>query len=283
MSIPISGPRQLSVALPSPILQQNDGKALIEVYTQQQVASCEIAVQRESAMTITDSESLIIGNSLVVALADAEKAIEARAKQLKAPLKQTMEAIQEMTAVLIDPVTAAKKSLQGKLMTFKRAEDARIEAERRAAELKAHQERQAAEMERKRLQAEADAKHAAEVAAAQAKAAQDAKDLEELLGSPVEVAPVVIAPAPKIELPIVSTKVAMVAEKPIEVAVNTRKDKRVEITDLRALCRHIADGGSLDLVQANTVALKNAMGNGAQIPGAQLIEVETFVQKRAQS
>lgn len=283
MEKPLPGPRQLDVAIPSPVISQSDKGFCLEVFTSQQVAACEMAAFRESSLVITDTASLAAGNVLAGELAAAEKEIEARAKALKAPFKQTIDSIHEIRTALLSTILPAKQSIQGKLLAFKRKKDAEEAEAQRAAEEERQKALAAAEAERKRLQAEADAKHAEAVRAAREKAEAEAKEMAALIGAPVEPEPVKVAPAPVVAAPEIplSTRTLMPAAAPVEVAVTTRKDKKPEIYDLRALCRYVADGGALDLVQANTTAVKNALVSNAQLPGCRMIEVETPVMKAA--
>jgi hypothetical protein len=280
---PMSGPRHLAVPVPSPVIKQDDKAYTLEFYTQQQVAACELAAHREKSLAITDSASLATANAMVVELAKAEKEIDARADALTAQHKQTIKAITGMRDELQNLLNPAKRSLQGKLITFKREQDAKKAEADRLAKEEARKAQEAAEAERKRLQAEADAKHAEAVAAAKAKADAEAKELAEVLGEPVEAAPVVVAPAPVIETPTPVLPAPIVAPvEPVEVAVTTRKERRPEVYDLRALCRYIADGGAIDLIEGRLPAIKNALVGGAQLPGCRLIEVEVMANKRSQ-
>lgn len=284
MSTLLSGPRHLSVPMASPIINRNDQAFTLEVFPQQQVAACEIAAQRETALVITDATTALAGNALLEAISAAEKEVKARTAALTAPLKQTVEAINGMRDELINLLNPAKRSLQDKLLTFDREQKAKKAAAEAAAAEEQRKAKEAAEAERKRLQAIADKEHAEKVATAQAKADAEAKELAALLGAPVEPEAVKVEPAPIIAAPAVPlTTRTLMPSKPVEIAVTTRTDRKVEITDLRALCRFVADGGSLDLVQANTVAVKNSIISGTAVPGAQLVEVQTAVNKGARS
>ncbi len=227
-------------------------------------------------LDITDAATFDVGNKLLLDSHKTLKDLEAARVALKRPITELGKAIDSVVASVADPLDQAKRSMQGKVAAYQRklkaeADAARVQAEERAAAARAE-----AEQERQRLQAEADAKHAAEVAAAKAKAEAEAKELEAILGKPVEAEPVKVAPAPKIEAAKVELP-AVIPEAP-KSAVQTRKVQRVEFTDRMLVPVHV---GGVVLRPIDEAAVLRALKAGAVVPGAQLVEVEQLSMARA--
>lgn len=238
-----SGPRQVGFDLPQPIVQQTAERALIEVFSQQQVAECEGLIAHANAAVPIDAATNAAAERTLLRLHDALKAVEARRVELKKPIAQMGKAIEEIAAKLAEPMDAAKRSLQGRIIAFSRAAREKAEKERQEAETAARREREAAE------------------AAALAKAAQEAKDLADVLGEPVVVEPEPVAPvAPRAPIPTAPPS-----------AVQPRKVLRVVIDDPSLIPYRVADQV---LMHPDHAAIKRVLGLGINIPGARLVEDE---------
>lgn len=239
-----SGPRHLDVELPQPILPSTPGaKLLLEVYSQQIVGLCEGLVADATAAACTDLATKRKAEGTLLRLHDALKAVESRRVDLKKPITQMGRAIDEIAAKLTAPMDIAKRSLQGRIVAFDRIESERVAAEQRAADEKARRE------------------HEDAIAAEKAKAAAEAKELAEVLGEYVEVAP---KPVPEpVPTPIVAT--------PKSTAVQVRVDTEVQIDDASLIPQRI---GETVLMIPDKAAIKRCINLGITVPGCRLIEVE---------
>jgi hypothetical protein len=258
-----------------------------------------ILAQAESLPAIASPESAAAAEVVLMDLADIEKRIQAEVDRRSVPAHQLHKAIIAVGKKALEPVQQARASLRGRIGTWNREQQrlreealAKAEAERKAAA-------EAAEKERQRLQAEADAKHAAEVAAAekirreeqaavdakaeavraklQAEKDQEARELAEVLGTPVEVEQVVIKPitvvAPVVAAPVV-VKVEIAA--PVTVvpelaksSVVTKKVWKMEITEPEAIPAYSC---GRELRKIDKVALRALLDEGIVMQGARLVE-----------
>lgn len=218
-------------------------------------------------LNITDAATFEAGNRILMDSHVALKELEAARVRLKKPITELGREIDRVVASVAEPLDLAKRSMQRKVAAYQRAEQAKADALRREAEEKARIEREAAEAERARLQAIADEEHRQKVAEAKAKAEAEAKELEAILGKPVEAEPVKVAPAPKIEA--AKVEVQAVAVAPVASAVQTRKVQRVEFTDRMLVPVCI---GTHVLRPIDEAAVKKALLAGAVIPGARLVD-----------
>lgn len=227
--------------------------------------------QAIKVLDVVDAATFEAGNRLLIESHQALKDLEAARVRLKKPITELGKAIDSVVAKVADPLEAAKKSMQGKVAAHQRAEQEKAAKAQREAEEKARIEREAAEQERARQQAIADAKHAAEVAAAQAKAEAEAKELEAVLGKPVEVKVAEVAPAPKIAAFVPAPAPPITAAPVKAAAIQTRRVKKVVIDDERAVPPYV--GGEC-LRPIDTGAVRRALEAGVAVPGCRIVEVE---------
>jgi colicin import membrane protein len=249
-----SGPRHLAIDQLAPVVQNQGSKVLVEVYSQQHVARCEGLVAEANAAQLTDKATKEAAERTLLQLHDALKMVEARRGELKKPIIQSGKAIDEIAAKLAEPMDAAKRSLQGRIIAYAKVERDRAEAARREAEERARVEREAAE-----------AAHAKAVAEAKAKAEAEAKELADVLGEPVVVEPEPVAPPPA---PAPSAPPVQAAAPS---AVTTRKVQRLEITDASLIPYRV---GEQVLMHPDHVAIKRVLALGIEVPGARLVEDE---------
>jgi hypothetical protein len=228
-------------------------------------------------LDIVDAATFEAGNALLIKAHATVQALEKQRKTMTGPINDLKKQIDAVVASVAEPLEAAKKAMQNKVAVYQRQEFAKAEKARQEAEAKAAKERAEAEHERARLQAVADELHRQQVAAAKEKAEQEAKDLEAVLGAPVEAAPVVVAPAPVIQAAPVAA-VVPVAAAPIASAVQTRRVQRVEFTDRMLVPINC---GIFILRPIDEAAVKRALLAGAVIPGVRLIEVDQIAMARA--
>lgn len=226
-------------------------------------------VTAAKVLEVVDAATFEAGNNILIKAHATLKELEAARVKLKKPITELGKAIDSVVASLADPLELAKKSMQGKVAAFEKAEATKREAARLAAEEQARKEREAAEQERARLQAEADEKHRQEVAAAEAKAKQDAAELAEILGKPVEAKPVEVAPAPKVELPATPAPApAAVAPEPLKPsAIQTRNVPVLVIDDPKLVPAYV---GGQELRTIDRAAVKRAIEAGATVAGAHI-------------
>lgn len=217
-------------------------------------------------LNVCDQGTLEAGNRLLMESHTTLKELEAARVKLKKPITDLGREIDKVVASVADPLEAGKRSLMGKVGSYQRKLAEAAERIRREAEANAAAERAAAEKERARLQAEADARHAAEVAAAKAKAEAEAKELEEILGKPVEAAPVVVAPAPVIEAPKVAAPVIVAPVVP-KAAATTVKVPVLVVTDPAALAAFLVQAGRAELVDFKMREVKAMVDAGVQVAG----------------
>lgn len=222
-------------------------------------------------LEVVDAATFETANRILMDMHGAAKAIETRRVEMKKPITKLGKAIDGVCANVADPLDLAKRSLQGRVLSYQRAEQEKAAKAQREAEAKAAAERAAAEAERARLQAEADAKHAAEVAAAQAKAEAEARELEAVLGKPVEVKVAEVAPAPKIAAFVPAPTPPITAAPVKAAAIQTRRVKKVVIDDERAVPAYV--GGEC-LRPIDSGAVRRALEAGVAVPGCRIVEVE---------
>lgn len=228
-------------------------------------------VTAAKVLEVVDTATFEAGNNILIKAHATLKELEAARVKLKKPITELGKAIDQVVASVADPLELAKRTMQGRVSAFQRAEQAKADALRREAEERARIEREAAEKERQRLQAEADAKHAAEVAAAEAKAKADAEELAEVLGKPVEAAPVQVAPAPVVEAPKPAAPSPVIPAAPVSSAIQTRKVPVLVVKDAGALVAFLFANGMADLVSFDMPEIKRRRDAGVPLPG---LEVE---------
>ena len=164
----------------------------------------------------------------------AHRAIVALKKNVEAPLEDAERIIKGAVGAFHLEQQRIRQELERK---------AREEAERQAEQMRLDMAVQAEEM------------------------GADAAVVEEILETPIPIAPVAVAPT--------FTRAA---------GVSTRETWRAEVSDLKALCRAVADGqASLECVQPNMVALNGlarSLKGTMSIPGVRAVP-ETTVSARA--
>ena len=222
-----------------------------------------------TAMTVldcVDAATFEAGNRLLIESHATLKKIEAQRVALKRPIADLAKAIEGVCSSVAAPLDDAKKSMQGKVATYQRQEQATADALRREAEERARIAREAAEKERASLQAAADELHRQQVAAAKAKAEAEAKELEAILGKPVEVEAVKIAPAPVIEAAKVVVQAVAVAPL-LKAAVQTVVVPTLVVSDAGALAAWLIANSRGHLVEFKMREIKALHDAGIPVPG----------------
>lgn len=235
--------------------------------------------QAIKVLDVVDAATFEAGNRLLVEAHQAAKDLEAARVKLKKPITDLGREIDKVVAGVADPLDAAKRTMQGKVLAYQKAEQAKADAARREAEEKARIEREAAEKERARLQAEADEKHAIEVAAAKAKAAAEAQELEAILGKPVAAEPVQVAPAPVVQavaVKITETPIAPV----IATAIQTRKVQKLVIDNEADVPAYVS---GINIRPIDTTAVRKLLAAGVAVPGCRMVEVEEIGMARGRA
>ena len=228
--------------------------APVEVVPVEMVKKMNDLLEQSKDFQVTDENSMGIGNGMVMEVHKLAKAVEDHRKALKKPVTELGKLIDSISKKASIPLTEAKRKLQGKLLTYQREQE-RIAAEARAK----------AEEEQRKAEAEARAKAEAEAA----EKAKEAEELSAILGKVVEPEPVHVEP--------VKVATAPVPEPPKATAIQTRKVKELEITDPDLVPVSI---GMVEIRPINRAALKKALLEGAQCPGAKIIEVEQVAMGR---
>jgi hypothetical protein len=217
-------------------------------------------------LEIVDAGSFEVGNRLLIDSHKSLKELEAARVKLKKPITDLGKAIDAVVAKVADPLDAAKRSLQGKVLAYQRQEQERAERDRREAEAKAAAERAAAEAERARLQAIADAEHAKQVAEAKAQADAEAAELAKILGEPVAPEPVAVAPAPVVEVA-KPAPAPVIPAAPKASAVQVRRVPVRTCTDPAALAAWLCANGRASLIDFDMVAIGEIQAAGVTVPG----------------
>lgn len=224
------------------------------------VVAMEVQIANANAITAVTPQNLDDANKTLISLHNSGKALSNHVESLKKPLNQVLKAVRDCAERAETPLIEAKKLLQNKIAAYQAAEA------RRQAEV-----REAAEAERRRLQAIADAEHAAKVAAAKKQAEEDAKLVAELMGAPVEVKPVVVAPPPTIAVAV------PVAAEPVKQTVVMRTVKKLVITDPSLIPITV---GGVEVRPVDEVKLKSVLMSGVTIPGASIVEEQVAAMGR---
>lgn len=234
----------------------------------QDVADKSTLLIASASFEITDAASMAKANDLATVMHATKKEIEARDEYLKRPLLDTQRACKSIIAGVLDPLVLAHRSLVGSIAAYdKKLKDAALAAQREA-EKKAEDERLA-------KQKIADDEHAARVKAAKDAADQQAKDLEEILGKPVEVAPAKVEPAPVVQV----VKPTAVAAPVAASAVTTRTVPELVIDENHAAFAAFKVGGEF-LVTINRAAVKRVLDAGGVLPWAHIKMVEQVAMRR---
>ena len=229
----------------------------------------QASVAEAASITITDTATFEQANALVVRLHQLDKDVSAHGERIKKPLNALLKSVRECLDRAALPVAEAKRSVQGKIAAHSR-ELQRIADEARAkAEAEARAAREAAEKERQRLQAEADAKHAAAVAAAEEEARKEAEELARIMGKPVEVEKVTIAPPPVVVVEPVKPAAPVVVLQVPKSAVEVRMVPTLEIHDPSAVPVSV---GGIELRPIDPAAVKRAIAAGLVVPGAGMVD-----------
>jgi len=245
---------------------------LLEVFPAVQAAGWLALAERAQSMTVTTPNELKDAEGAMLQLHAGLKAVEARRSELKKPITQIGKAIDAVAASVSEPMESAKRSLQGAVLTWNRAEAARVEAERRAAEKEA--QRIQFEAERQRQEAMRAAREAAEAAAK-----AEAEEAAALGLGPVEVKPVVVVHVAPASVVVTPRPVAAAATSS---AVNVRRVRKVEITDPRAVAAAYEIAGRT-LVTINEAVVKALLEAGISVPGARMVEVEQVAMGRVRA
>lgn len=225
------------------------------------------ALVQASTFDITDTGSFAKANDLATVMHGTEKEIEARRVYLKRPLTDTARLIEAAVDGVAAPLSAARKSLVGKIQAW----DTKQKAAAAEAQRKAKEEADRQQAEAQRI---ANEEHAARVKAANEEAAKQAKDLEEILGKPVEVQPAAVAPA----VMVAPIKPAPIVAPLPPSAVTTRTVAKLVITDPRKIAAAYQVGMEI-LVRLDEAAIKRAIEAGAIVEGAHIEMVETVAMR----
>lgn len=200
---------------------------------------------RARAIKILDQMSYNAAASLKLGLMDLRKQIVEHHLEPKRKAFETHKAIVAAEKRILDPVTEAEGIINRSLAVWEREQEAkRLEAERKAREEKAKLE------EELRLQAATEAE----------KEGASEEVVGEILDTPIPLPDPVIQPTYQ--------RVAGAAPR--------QKNWRAEVTDIKALCRAVANGtASANLVEPNSVALNQmarAMKSTMNIPGVRAVQ-----------
>lgn len=259
-------------------------------------------------LKIEDQQSLDIAGEELRRLVKRKDEIEAKEKELTAPLNQVIKGIRDLFRPLKARAEEAEGLLRHNIVTFQREEREKAERARREAEARARaeqerlqRERAAAEAEERRIREEAAEKERerlAEIERARAAGnAAAAAEAERLAREEAERAEAAAAEArARAEEAQAEIEVAEVAPVlPMQVAakaagIGSRQNWKHEVTDLRALVSAAAAGlargdtNLLGYLQANDKAIgavvKSLKAN-TQIPGVRVYAEDGLSVRRA--
>ena len=208
----------------------------------------EALVCEARALSVVDRDSHESAQRFLVTLAGAEREVSDLFAEPKKRAHEAHKAVVAAERRLLDPLQDARRIVSGHLSRYESEElvrqaNARREAE--AAARRAEEDRQLAE----------------------ALAAEEAgEDGTAILEAPTPVA------------------IVHVEDRRAEVAgVSGRSTWAAEVTDLRALARHVAATGAVHLIAANTTALNGlarSLRGALNVPGVRAIESRSHAVRR---
>lgn len=207
-------------------------------------------IEKAKTFEVANPLDFEAGAELIRGCKDLAEKIKAHYAPLKTKAHEAHKAICTQEKEDLTPVETAERMVRGKLGAWKSEQDKMA--------------REKAEEDRRRVEEEERAKRRAEVEALNLAGATAVAQRVE--AEPLPVAPVL--EAPKVPLPAQGT--------------STRKRLDVEVTDLRLLCKAIAEGTApLTCVQPNIRAIADAIKGGyPSIPGVRSEWVEDLVVRR---
>ncbi len=215
--------------------------------------------KRTQSLIITDEDSLqVVVESLNLAKR-IEKILIERRKEKTEPLKSEAKAIEADFAKFIGPVTDIKETLNRLILEY------HAEQERMAEQMRREAERLAREAEEKRLKELEEARRKAEE--------QHQKEVEEAkakgVAPPSE--PLVIEEPAEHEALVIPIPEVRNTFRSMSGTLGIRKVWKAEVTDLKALCRAVAEGKApIQCVEANMTFLDKqakAFEGALDIPG----------------
>lgn len=221
---------------------------LVEVELEQQALTWP---DRAKAIAIKDQATHDMATGLLINITDLEREIIAHHKPIKDSAYAAHKTAVAAEKRLLDPLKEAKQILSLGITTWE-TEQKRIQAENQRK----------AEEEARRIEEEA--------------RLQLALQAEEMGASEETTKEILETPIP-VERPVVPQTFQRTA------GVSTRQTWKAEVTDLKALCRAVADGkASIEFIQPNMPALNGlarALKSTMQIPGVRAVP-ETGVSVR---
>lgn len=139
-----------------PLSIDNPLPSRIIVLSQEVLAEANALSERAAALTITDTDTMAVGDQVYRDLATLSKRIEAERQRLKAPILELGRSLDSCAKAAMEPMEAARAALGSRIAVFVKEENRRREEERkRIAEEQARQQRERDERERRRLEEEA--------------------------------------------------------------------------------------------------------------------------------
>lgn len=247
--------------LPTFVVTNDLPSPSIEVIPAAMASRLEVAVAEAQAIQKVDASTIGEANAVAIRLHGIHKDILAQGERMKKPINLLKSVIMEVLERAETPVLAAKGTLTAKIGAYNRElsratemEELRVREEKRKAD-------EAAAAETRRRQAEADAK-----------AASEAKELQDLLGTPVEPQAVTVAPTTAAHVPTVRI------EKAAPSAVVTKKVPKLIIDDPKLVAAAYSVGMEV-LVTVDRAAVQRVIDAGLTVPGAHVEMVEQTVMR----
>lgn len=239
------------------------------------------------AYTVDSAEMYALAGDELRTIATRKAALEEKRLGITRPMDAAKKAVMDLFRHPLAVLEEAEGCLRGAMLTWKRAEDARLEAERREAERRAQEE--AAELERKRQEAEAAERKARDEAQAALKAGD-----QEAFAKAAEVAEAAAAQREEAEEAAELAEVAppvgaMVTAAPKAAGVATRQTWKAEVVSLAELVKGAAealargDDTLLAYLQADATALgqvARSLKGRTRIPGVRVYAEESLAVRR---
>lgn len=172
-------------------------------------AGAENALAKANSIDVIDQESANAAAGFLKQLGEAEKALEARRKEITGPINQSLRSINDLFRGPADNIKKARTVVKGAISRWTAEEERKIAEERRLAEEKARKAREAAEAKAQKYEEEG------------------REDMAEKWAGKAEEADAISQP---------------VAEAPKVAGVAMRTNYDVQVQDSLALCQAVADG-----------------------------------------
>jgi hypothetical protein len=248
--------------MPTSRTVENTIPKVIVVADKRELEAIESTCRRADAFPVA-AENLQDADALLADITKRGRDIEAKRKELKAPVLDLGRAIDHCAKQAIEPLDAAKRSLRARIGAVQ--DD--LERKRQADMARARAEQQRLEAERQRLEAE-------RAAALAEQRRREAALAEKAAGADVEVPAEVEVPEPVPE----PAPVEVVVAPAVKTSVHRRQNETLEIDEPARIPYRATPTGE-PLFTPNRAAIKRALKAGLDVPGCRLSTETGYVNR----